>query len=223
MRPIPDQHRMSAPVLTLPGLHGSEPVHWQSHWERDLPDARRVDQSNWDEPDLEAWLGALAVAVRKAPGAILVAHSLGVILLAHLAARGLAENVGAALLVAPADVETNGPIRSRLQSFAPIPRLPLRFPAIVVASEDDPYASLEWSQSLARDWGADFAPAGALGHINAASGIGDWPQGRRWLSRLAETVTARAERPYVLPIGWGEASTPRAPSLGLSDPKPIHG
>ncbi|WP_043439122.1 alpha/beta hydrolase, partial [Cupriavidus sp. HPC(L)] len=29
-------------ILTVPGLHGSGPEHWQSRWERRFPDWQRV-------------------------------------------------------------------------------------------------------------------------------------------------------------------------------------
>jgi predicted alpha/beta hydrolase family esterase len=34
------------PLLIIPGLNGSEREHWQSHWERELPDACRVMQAD---------------------------------------------------------------------------------------------------------------------------------------------------------------------------------
>jgi uncharacterized protein len=89
------------PLLIAPGLGGSSPDHWQSHWERMLPGATRVLQADWDAPDLDA----LARAVRRRPNALIVAHSLGCILLAHLAVRDRFAPVRGALLVAPPDVD----------------------------------------------------------------------------------------------------------------------
>ena len=37
--------------LILPGWQGSPDDHWQSHWERTLPNAQRVEQADWDQPD----------------------------------------------------------------------------------------------------------------------------------------------------------------------------
>ena len=37
---------------------------------------------------------------------------------------------------------------------------------------------------LATDWGSRFAFAGEVGHINAASGIGDWHCGKLLLGQL---------------------------------------
>ena len=68
--------------LILPGLHGSGPDHWQSWWLSVDRDACLVKQDDWDTPRLDPWSGQVAAAVRSAPGAILIAHSLGCALVA---------------------------------------------------------------------------------------------------------------------------------------------
>jgi predicted alpha/beta hydrolase family esterase len=171
--------------LIVPGLGGSGPEHWQTRWEACLPAAARVVQSDWDRPDLDDWTEALlrAVADARAP-VVVVAHSLGCAVVAHAAARAPGIPVRAALLVAPADVESPVHTPAETRGFAPLPRAPLPFPATVLASRDDPYVTLERARSFARDWGAQFVDLGRCGHINAASGLGDWPEGRRHLAAL---------------------------------------
>ena len=71
-------------ILIVPGLGGSGEHHWQTHLQRSLPGAVRVQQADWDRPDLPAWLARLASAVETRPAGILVAHSLGCALVAHL-------------------------------------------------------------------------------------------------------------------------------------------
>jgi predicted alpha/beta hydrolase family esterase len=169
------------PLLILPGLGNSGPQHWQSLWEKEIPGARRVEQRDWDRPELVDWLATLdrAVAACAAP-AILVAHSLACALVAHWAgaARG---RVAAALLVSPSDIEADSaPAEGR--SFAPMPRRRLPFPSIVVASRSDPYVTFARAAGFAADWGARLVDAGDAGHINTASGHGPWPEGRRILS-----------------------------------------
>jgi predicted alpha/beta hydrolase family esterase len=61
-------------------------------------------------------------------------------------------------------------------------RLP--FASTVVASRDDPFTRFERAQSFAQAWGSEFIDYGARGHINAESGLGDWPEGRALLARL---------------------------------------
>ena len=62
-------------------------------------------------------------------------------------------------------------------AFAPLPRDPLPFPALFIASRSDPYHDYEASEELAYAWGARIADAGHAGHINAESGHGPWPEG----------------------------------------------
>ena len=42
-------------VLIHPGLIGSGPDHWHTHWEQAFPDFVRVQQEDWDHPVYDAW------------------------------------------------------------------------------------------------------------------------------------------------------------------------
>jgi len=171
------EDNVTIPVLIVPGLGGSGEQHWQTHLERSLPAAARVHQSDWERPDLSQWLERLAQAVKARPDALLVAHSLACPLVAHLAARQPDLPVTAALLVAPADVDSARHTPSHTRGFAPIPRSPLPFRSIVVASTNDPFIALERARDLAAAWGSEFVDVGPCGHINVASGFGLWPAG----------------------------------------------
>jgi uncharacterized protein len=179
---------MTIPVLIVPGLGGSGEHHWQTHLERSLPDAARVHQNDWDRPDLTQWLNRLVQAVEARPAAILVAHSLGCPLVAHLAAQRPGLPVAAALLVAPADVDSARHTPGHTRGFAPIPRLPLPFRSVVVASTNDPFIELERARDLANGWGAEFINVGPRGHINIASGFGPWPEGQRIVASMTACV-----------------------------------
>ncbi|MER5635441.1 alpha/beta hydrolase [Kitasatospora sp. NPDC002227] len=169
-------------VLILPGYQNSGPEHWQSHWERADSSLRRVRQADWDAPRLADWVAELDNAVAAADGpVVLVAHSLGCVTVAHWAARHLGR-VRGALLVAPADIDTADV--PELVNFRPVPLAPLPFPTVVVASTDDPWCSLERSREFAAAWGARLEVAGAHGHLNSDSGLGDWPFGRKLLAQL---------------------------------------
>jgi len=61
-------------------------------------------------------------------------------------------------------------------------RLP--FPSVLVGSGNDPYCTFERAQAMASAWGSRFIDLGDAGHINADSGLGDWPQGHAWLDEL---------------------------------------
>jgi predicted alpha/beta hydrolase family esterase len=172
-------------VLVVPGLSGSGPEHWQTRWERCHPRHERVEQRDWDRPDPDAWLATLEARIAAAGEPVaLVAHSLGCALVAHLARHAPQLPVRAALLVAPADVDSPAHTPPETRCFAPLPLAPLPFPATVVASRNDPYVAFDRARALAAAWGADFVDAGAVGHINAASGLGDWAAGRACLDRL---------------------------------------
>src|SRR4051812_44066434 len=134
-------HRIMVPTtprtLILPGLGGSGAAHWQTLWQARSPDYQRVEQRDWDRPQLDEWLAALDRALEaEARPAILVAHSLACALVAHRARRG-AGAIRGALLVAPADVDTPERTPPETRSFAPMPLQPLPFPALVVASQND--------------------------------------------------------------------------------------
>lgn len=180
---------MTPTVLILPGLFNSGDGHWQTIWEQMLPNARRVQQRDWDAPQRADWVATLDEAIATSTGPVVfAAHSLGCALTAwwahthHLAPH--ASKVKGALLVAPPDVE-RADFPGFVQGFAPMQRIPLPFRTIVAASNDDPWCALPKAQAWAADWGADFHDIGARGHINADSGLGDWPQGRQWLQELA--------------------------------------
>lgn len=175
------------PILIVPGLYNSGPDHWQTHWQRALG-AVRVEQTDWELPTLGDWTAGLAGAVRRNPGAVLVAHSLGCALVAHLAQISGGRGIGGALLVAPADVNREGPAGRLLTGFSPIPRQRLPFPSLVVASRDDPYVEIERAEAFARGWGSSFVDLGRAGHINVASGHGPWVKGRALLADLIRQV-----------------------------------
>lgn len=201
-----DIHTPFATVLTVPGLNGSGPGHWQTLWERSRPDTIRADLGQWARPHRNSWVTKLDQAIRavRAP-VILAAHSLGchaVAWWAELSGQPYGWPVAGALLVAPADVDRDSAC-DEIRAFAPAPRRPLPFPSILVASTDDPWITPERAHSLASDWGSHFVDAGALGHMNAASGLGEWREGQELLDRV---MVASGDRSgHVRPIGDAHA------------------
>src|SRR5690606_28745412 len=95
--------------LIVPGWQSSSDAHWQSHWQRTLPNSSRVEQADWLSPRREDWVAALDGCVASDPRpVVLVAHSLGCITVVHWVTQATPEllrRVRGALLVAPADVE----------------------------------------------------------------------------------------------------------------------
>ncbi|MFV3316241.1 alpha/beta hydrolase [Pseudomonas sp. NY15374] len=183
--------------LIVPGWQGSPDNHWQSHWQRSLPNSARVEQRDWLTPQRRDWVQALeqAIAAERSP-VILIAHSLGCITVAHWAAQAshaLLRRVRGALLVAPADVErpTCAPA---LRNFAPIPLHTLPFPSQVVSSDNDPAVSVPRALYLAKAWGAEAGLLSNAGHINVKSGHERWEQGFAYLYRLQGRIEQRSLR-----------------------------
>jgi predicted alpha/beta hydrolase family esterase len=180
------------PVLIVPGLFNSPPGHWQSHWEAALPGASRVEQDNWDQPTLGEWTAGLVEALRRQPDALLVGHSLGCALIAHVAQIRGARGIAGALLVAPAEVHRDGPVGGLLEGFDPIPLSRLPFPSTVVSSRTDPFVSFSRAARFAEAWGSKFVDLGDAGHINVESGYGAWPEGLELLRDLEVRASVEA-------------------------------
>lgn len=183
--------------LTVPGLHSSSDDHWQSRWERERGDCRRVELGDWADPSRLGWIAALGQAIDRVEGCpVLVAHSLGCLAVAWWAgiAGKRSARVTGALLVAPPDVDREG-ADERLRRFAPLPERPMPFPTIVVASRDDPHASFQRSREIAARWSAKLHDARDAGHINAASGLGSWTEGQRLLDELITGASRPFRRP----------------------------
>jgi predicted alpha/beta hydrolase family esterase len=148
-------------------------------WEQD-PAFVRFQPADWDFPTRAQWVAALEAAVVAAPEPpVLVAHSLACLLVPMWAAESESVVAGA-MLVAPVD-PASAAFPEAAADFASFPREPLPFPSLVVGSLNDPYADVDFARGLAADLGAQFVVAGAVGHINADSGLGDWPQGQALL------------------------------------------
>lgn len=182
-----DTPRPEPLILIIPGLHDSGPDHWQTRWLRRRADARRVELGMWDNPHCNTWVNKLNLAIHRANRpVILVAHSLGCLTVAWWAEYerpGADSGIMAALLVAPPDVDRAG-IDPRLTRFAARPRSRLPFPSTLVASRSDPFCAQADARGTARDWGSRFIDAGDAGHINAASGYGEWQGGERLLDAM---------------------------------------
>lgn len=204
-------------LLTVPGLGNSGPTHWQTIWERERADCQRVELGMWDEPHRNVWVNQLNAAIRSASRpVVLVAHSLGCHAVAWwnaLEPTAADGKVVGALLVAPPSVEGVAD-ENPIAPFAPLVRERLKFPSILAASRDDAFADFGQSKKMARLWGSRFADAGWLGHINAESGIGDWPFGQHLVNRLLWSLAEDAWRGAELQQGR-PAPSDRMISLSL--------
>jgi uncharacterized protein len=171
--------------LIQPGWQNSGPHHWQTLWEDQLRHAAmRVSQQDWMVPERTAWVAALEQAIRRTSSPVVIlAHSIGC--MATIFAIEAAP-VAAIVLVAPADAERSD-APGALHTFTPIPMRPLAIPALLVASDSDPYCTLDRAEAFAQAWKADLEIVPDGGHINAEAGFGPWPDGwvivGEWLRR----------------------------------------
>ena len=182
---------MTSPrVLLLPGWQNSGDGHWQTRWQQ-LHGFERLQQDDWFWPRRGDWMIRLEenLLADERP-AVLVAHSLGCHLVTAWAAHSQhSARVVGALLVAPPDLgRAEGP--PQLHAWTPVHRQPLPFASTAVFSADDPFSTAEHSRALAADWGSELVAIGPAGHLNAASGLGDWPEGLALLQQLLQRAGA---------------------------------
>ncbi|MPQ68565.1 alpha/beta hydrolase [Pseudomonas sp. MWU12-2319] len=177
-----DRLLTAATVLIVPGLREHVAEHWQTLLAARLCKVRSVPPLETDKLDCAARVRAVQHELEQIDGpVILVAHSAGVLMVAHWAAQ-YTRPIKGALLVAPPDLDADWPQgypcseTLRRQGWNPLPQGPLPFPAIVAASSNDHLASLSAVTGLAAGWGAELRNFGAVGHLNPAAGFGPWPQ-----------------------------------------------
>ncbi|CAN7160329.1 RBBP9/YdeN family alpha/beta hydrolase [Caballeronia sp. LjRoot31] len=166
-------------LVTVPGLHGSEGAHWQTWLERQLPKSRRVEQADWDAPQLDAWAQSVADTVTSVHGpVILAAHSFGCLAAAHAIVQGLTgDAVAGVLFVAPAS-----PDKFRFAGAFEPRRLGV--PSVLIASMTDPWMPFDQAMRLASQFGSAFVNLGDSGHINTAAGFGPWPRAKYFVDTL---------------------------------------
>ncbi|WP_233799740.1 RBBP9/YdeN family alpha/beta hydrolase [Paraburkholderia sp. HP33-1] len=166
-------------LVTVPGLHGSEGAHWQTWLERQFARSLRVEQANWDAPDLTLWAKSLRDLLARERGPfVLAAHSFGCLATAHALQQGtLTSDVAGVLFVAPAS--------PRKFAFAgPFDARRLGVPSILIGSETDPWMTLGDARDLAQRFGSAFVNLGDAGHINTAAGFGPWPRAKYFIDTL---------------------------------------
>lgn len=186
-------------VLIVPGLRDAVAQHWQTLLEARLRAAGRpvasVPPLGREELDCARKVEAIEVAAQAIDGPlVIVAHSGGCVMVAHWA-RQTTRAVQGALLATPPDFERPLPDgyptleALRAGGWLPVPRARLPFCSIVAASRNDPLGAFDRVAGLAADWGSELADLGEVGHLNPASGYGEW----RDADGFIEQLSARAE------------------------------
>jgi predicted alpha/beta hydrolase family esterase len=184
-----------ATVLIVPGLRDAVAQHWQTLLEARLRAEGRpvaaVPAMGREDLDCAAKVAAIEATAQSVQGPIvIVAHSGGCIMLAHWAQR-TKRSVHGALLAAPPDFESPMPEgyptlnALRAAGWLPVPRARLPFRSIVAGSRNDPLAAYERVVELAQYWGSELVDLGGVGHLNPASGYGDWPRADEFIATLS--------------------------------------
>ncbi|MFB4294673.1 RBBP9/YdeN family alpha/beta hydrolase [Nonomuraea sp. ATR24] len=175
--------------VVIPGIEGSDRQHWQTSWERQWgTSAVRISPASWSAPNLDDWVKAVQKAYdyarRQDSRVVLVAHSLGCWAASTWLNSNPSSPIGGAFLVAPPDPHGPAFPRRAAATFMEVSARPLPCPALVVGSADDPYCTPQAGAGFARRWDAQWHLAGARGHLNSASGLGSWRDGRELLDSL---------------------------------------
>lgn len=183
-----------ADILIVPGLGSSGEGHWQRRWADRFSTGRLIEQDEWDRPVLSDWVARIHQDIMLATRpVVLIAHSLAVSAVVHTAQNIKDAKVRGAFLVSPPDLENDDIVAElphEVRTFRNVPRDPLPFPSLLVASTNDPYVSVEKAVDMSTAWGSELHLAGDAGHINIASGHGPWPEGLLMFTRLMQRLKA---------------------------------
>jgi predicted alpha/beta hydrolase family esterase len=185
-----DKLQTAATILIVPGLREHVAEHWQTLLAARLSNVRSVAPLETDKLDCMARVRAIQHELEQIDGpVILVAHSAGVLMVAHWAAH-YSRPIKGALLAAPPDLDAVWPSNYpssetlRSQGWNPLPQGPLPFRSIVAGSTNDHLASLPAVTRMAEGWGAELLNLGDVGHLNPAAGFGHWQQAEALIQEL---------------------------------------
>ncbi len=182
--------RTKATVLIIPGLRDHVADHWQTLLQARLMNVHSVPALETDKLNCEKRVTAIQAQLEKIQGpVIIVAHSAGVLMTLHWAAK-YQHDIQGALLVTPPDLTQNWPENYpsadtlRKEGWAPLPNQKLPFPSIVVASSNDHLARYTAVEEMAKNWGSQLVNLGDVGHMNPAAGFGLWTQAEQFIQQL---------------------------------------
>lgn len=177
-------------AVNVPGRKNSGPLHWQTHWESQIPWLHRVTMSDWEFPDRRDWVNTLEREIDCALEPVfLVTHSLGGLTIPYLS-QSVHHKIKGAFIVAPPDLSSYSPPAIVLQTFPPIPEITLRFPSVIVASSTDPYCPIQYAQKIASAWGSRFINIGMAEHIS--SNLDGWADGLQMFLAFVHAIEQNA-------------------------------
>lgn len=186
-------------VLIVPGLRDAVAEHWQTLLEAQLRaqgrEVRAVPAMGRDDLSCAKRVDAIERTAQAVAGPlVVVAHSGGCVMLVHWARR-TRRAVQGALLATPPDFDrpmpAGYPTLAALDAggWLPVPRERLPFPSIVAASRNDPLGRFVCVAELACAWGSRLVDLGEVGHLNPASGFGEWPRAVEFIDELTTVAS----------------------------------
>jgi predicted alpha/beta hydrolase family esterase len=177
-------------IVIIPGLREHVADHWQTLLAATLPKVRIVPPLEHAKFSCAARVDAIQKVIEEIDGPIIVvAHSAGVVMFVHWAQK-YERPIKGALLATPPDLDKPLPAgyptkeTLRLNDWFPVPCIPLRFRSIVAASENDHLAEFSSVVKMAADWQSELINIGNVGHLNPASGYGEWVEARKFINIL---------------------------------------
>lgn len=155
----------SPTVVIVPGLRDHVDDHWQTLLAAGLDRVRTVPPLEHDRLSLDARVAALDDVLTGIDGpVVMVAHSAGVMIAVHWASRH-DRPVAGALLATPPDFSTP---------------LPAGYPTLPDLDANG------WNPAPR----SRLVDLGEVGHLNPASGYGEWPHASELLDELLTTIGA---------------------------------
>ena len=179
-------------TVIVPGVGGSEKNHWQSWLECSLEYSSRVIQDDWNHPVLNQWVDRLYNHIEKLKQPVqIVAHSFGC--LTTIAALNqypiLRHWIDSIILVAPANPSrfSSEGFGTTTDNYAELfKQFTINIPTLMIVSENDPWLTYQDAIRYATHWNIPFVNQGKAGHINVASGYGQWPQIFEYMKNVHE-------------------------------------
>jgi len=173
-------------VLIVHGWGGSDAPHWQAWLAGEVAkDYGMVAFPLLDNPHFPSknrWMKQVKALLKDMNPDVVVCHSLGCTLWLHLCNEGEIAPVERLLLVAPPRLACEIEI---LKTFFPIepPENLFANEAMMVTSDNDPYMSQEEAQVVQKSLGVEMKVLEKAGHINDASGYGEWQWVKEWVKQ----------------------------------------
>lgn len=169
-------------TLIVRGPDGGDPPPWQRRLASTVPGALMIEPAEGLRLDgsrsaIQQCEMELAGALFHHPGAVLVGHGIGALVIARVMTAWPQIQAGGALLVSPAD--------GRAVGIGQIHERPLGVPAVVSASEGDADGAFDRARRLAEIWRARFVDMGS-GAANASAGFASWATVRSLRNHLAD-------------------------------------